>query len=30
MEIENAIVHDQLPEELTLVDGSIEVKKIGK
>src|SRR5699024_6858297 len=27
MEIENAIVHDQLPEELTLVDGSIEVKK---
>ena len=27
MEIENAIVHDQLPEKLILVDGSIEVKK---
>src|SRR5699024_4751030 len=27
MEIENAIVHDQLPEELTLVESSIEVKK---
>src|SRR5690625_2958521 len=30
MEIENAIVHDQLPEGLTLVEGSIEVKKNGQ